>query len=45
MLFGLYTLVLAPPMHEHHGHPAPEGPAASAPAQHHHHEGMESMPP
>jgi sulfite exporter TauE/SafE len=45
MLFGLYTLLLAPPMHEHHGQPATDGAAASAPARHHHHEGMETMPP
>lgn len=45
MLFGLYTLVLAPPMHAHHGQPAPDELAASASAPHHHHEGMEAMPP
>ena len=45
MLFGLYTLVLAPPMHDHHGQPAPEGPAASTPAQHHHHGSVESTTP
>jgi len=45
MLFGLYTLLLAPPMHDHHGHAAPQAPAAEAPAQHHHHATMEHAPP
>jgi len=46
MLFGLYTLVLAPPMHEqHHGQPVPDVSATSDPARHHHHGGMEAMPP
>jgi sulfite exporter TauE/SafE len=45
ILFGLYTLVLAPHMHEHHGQPAADGPDASAPAQHHHHGGVETMLP
>jgi sulfite exporter TauE/SafE len=45
MLFGLYTLVLAPPMHEHHGQPVPAGPATGAPAPHHHPGGMESASP
>jgi sulfite exporter TauE/SafE len=45
MLFGLYTLVLAPPMHDHHGQSAPEGAAVSVPAEHHHHGAAESAPP
>jgi sulfite exporter TauE/SafE len=46
MLFGLYTLVLAPPRHDHHGQSVPEEPAAGgSPAEHHHHGGMDSMSP
>ena len=45
MLFGLYTLVLAPPMHGHHGQPATDGSATSAPARHPHHGGMEALSP
>lgn len=45
MLFGLYTLALAPPMHDHHGQAAPAGPAARAPGPPHHHGAMESASP
>jgi sulfite exporter TauE/SafE len=45
MLFGLYTLVLAPPMHDHHGQPAPQESTDGDPATHHHHGAMESSSP
>jgi sulfite exporter TauE/SafE len=45
MLFGLYTLVLAPPMHDHHGQRTPDGQAAGTPAPHYHHGTMEPPPP
>jgi sulfite exporter TauE/SafE len=45
MLFGLYTLVLAPPLHEHLVRPAPEGAGADAPAEHHHHGATQTAPP
>jgi sulfite exporter TauE/SafE len=45
MLFGLYTLVLAPPLHDHHGQPTPDGQAAGTPAPHHHHGAMEPPSP
>ena len=41
MLFGLYTLFLAPPMHDHHGHSASHAPVTDAPMQPHHHGSME----
>jgi sulfite exporter TauE/SafE len=44
MVFGLYTLFLAAPMHDHHGQPALHGPAPGAP-QHHHHGAEETASP
>jgi sulfite exporter TauE/SafE len=40
MLFGLYTLFLAPPMHDHQGHAASQAPAGDASMQPHQHEGI-----
>jgi sulfite exporter TauE/SafE len=45
MLFGLYALFLAPPMHDHHGHSAAQAPAADAPLQPHHLGGMGHVSP
>jgi sulfite exporter TauE/SafE len=45
MLFGLYTLFLAPSMHDHHGHAAGQAPAADAPARLHPHGDGGALPP